>query len=98
MKSRIAVICFASTLPACVGDRVFWDYLVDDSTHHQLPEHQLAVAEAVSPRSSDNIKVVAQNGSVMTEQIIPILTSAQTVIIEPASADRPPAAVTLEPL
>lgn len=82
----IAVLLLA---PACVGDRTFWDYAVDTDVHHTLPDHEELAAVPPVATSPHNLKVVHSDGATQTETIIPILTSSQTVIIEPTTPVNP---------
>src|SRR4051812_4869088 len=84
---RKILLVAALLLSGCTGDKNFWTYVVDDSAEHRLPERQSARESAeAAPSSPYNIKVVTQDGSVIKETIIPILTSGQVVLIEPETA------------
>ena len=81
----------AAALGGCVSGREFWSYVVEDEVSYPLPQREKGTPDKPAMLSPYNVKVVYNDGSAMTEVLIPILSSGQQILVDNGSKDAAPA-------
>lgn len=97
MKTLLIVV-LAQILTGCISGREFWSYVVEDEVHAPLPEREKGTLDKPAQLSPYNVKVVYNDGTTLTEVMIPILASGQQILVDNQSKDPSTAALSLVPL
>lgn len=96
---RLLILILLSTgATGCVSGREFWSYVVEDEVHAPLPEREKGTPDKPAMLSPYNVKVVYNDGSTMTEVLIPILSSGQQILVDNQAKDPSQSALSLVPL
>ncbi len=97
LAKLLLLVLAAAALTGCISGREFWNYVVEDEVHYPLPDREKGTPDKPAMLSPYNVKVVYNDGSTMTEVMIPILSSGQQILVDNKSKDAAPA-LSLVPL
>lgn len=81
------ILCSLNVVLGCTSGRPFQEFILGSPADKPLPEREVGTPDRAPLLSTHNVKVVYNDGSTMTEVIIPVLSSGQQIVID--HKDRP---------